>query len=212
MGRVRVALGAGFAVMAGALLLVLSGSPATVASSNKVPGTETAIASTNRSASYCQAREQLPARTSAIRVWLDAAAGPRVALTVSAGGRVLTSGVRGSNWIGSSVTVPVKPLPHTIAGTTVCVSFQLHDEIVIVQGKAAAPAVAAYTGSGPLAGRMWIEYLRPGKRSWLAQAREVVRRIGLGRDPAGAWIALVALAMLVGAVALASRLLMRELA
>lgn len=212
MRSVKVALVAGLASLAAALVLTLSASPMRVASTNRVPGTETPIASTRAGATYCQAHEVLPGGSSAIRVWLDAAAGPRVEVTVSSGSRVLASGARGSDWIGSSVTIPVKPLARTVVGTTVCVSFHLHDETIIVQGKAAPAAVAAHEGHRALAGRMLIEYLRPGARSWLSQATEVARRLGLGRAAAGTWVALVAFALLVAAVVLASRLLLRELA
>jgi hypothetical protein len=211
MRSARTAFVVGLLLLTAALALTLLGSPIGVAASNKVPGTEALVASTNRSNSYCQAHETLPRATSAIRVWLDATAGPRVRLSVFAGGRAVAGGTRASNWIGSSVTVPVRPLPHTVHDTTVCISFQLHDETVIVQGNAAPARVAAREGHRALGGRIWIEYLRPGTRSWLSLATEVARRLGLGRSPAGTWVALVALALLAAALALTSRLVLREL-
>jgi hypothetical protein len=209
---VKIALGAGFTLLAVALFLTLLGSPLSVASTNKVRGAEAPLAETTHGASYCQSGEVLPSGTSAIRVWIDAAAGPRVRVVVSQHGRTVASGTRGSNWIGSSVTVPLAPLARTVAGTTVCVSFPLHDEAVIAQGRASAPAVAAREGSKPLAGRIWIDYLRPGTRSWLSIAGEVARRMGLGRAGAGTWVALAALALMACALALASRLALKELA
>jgi hypothetical protein len=212
MPGVRIALAAGLALLLAGLALTLTGAPARVASSNKVPGRETAIASTQHGASYCQDRELLPRGISAIRVWLDAAAGPRVSVDVYSHERLIASGTRGSNWTGTAVTIPVKALPEAVTGTTVCVTFSLHDETIIVQGRAAPAAIAARDDRNPLAGRMWVEYLRPGTRSWLAQILEVARRMGLGRAPTGTWVALAALALLLAAIALASRLLLRELA
>lgn len=210
MRSVRVALVAGFTLLGVALLLTLLGSPMTVAATNKAPSGEAPIGSTSSGATYCQARETLPNRTTAIRIWLDAAAGPRVRAVVYFGGRAIAGGTRGSDWIGGSVTIPVKPLARTVSATTVCVSFQLRDETIVIQGMPSAAVVAAHDGRRPLAGRMAIEYLRPGTRSWLSLATEVARRMGLGRAPGGTWIVLLALALFGTAVTLASRLLLQE--
>ena len=212
MRSVRVALAAGLTLLICALVLTLLGSPLTVASTDKVRGAEAQIASTTRGTTYCQGGETLPQGTTAIRVWLDAAAGPRVSVVVSAGGRTIAHGERGSVWIGGSVTVPLAPLPRTVSGTTVCVSFPLHDESVVVQGRTSSPAVAAREGQQPLSGRIWIDYLRPGTRSWLSMVTEVARRMGLGRASAGTWVAPAALALVAAALVLASRLLIKELA
>jgi hypothetical protein len=211
MRGVTLALFGGLGALAVALVVTLVGSPSSVATSNKVPGKETPIASTTRGSSYCQANETLPAGTSAIRIWLDAAAGPRVDVSVTSAGRVVARGSRGSIWIGGSVTVPVKPLPRTVHDVTLCASFHLRDETIVVQGMATAPAVAAHDGRRALGGRMGVEYLRAGTRSWLSLAGEVARRMGLGRAPGGTWVALLALALLGAAVALGSRLLLTEL-
>jgi len=213
MRSVKLALLTGLALLALATGLTLTGSPATVAAGNRASGGGVQpIGTTTHGATYCQAHEVLPRGTSAIRVWLDAAAGPRVRVTVSSAGRTIASGTRGSNWIGGSVTVPVRPLPHRVADATLCVSFALQDETIVPQGMPAPAALAAHDGRQALAGRMIVEYLRSGERSWLSLAGEVARRMGLGRVAAGTWVVLVALALLCAAIALASRLLLRELA
>jgi hypothetical protein len=212
MRGVKLALLAGLALLGVALLLTLLASPMTVAATNKVPGSEAPIGATTTGATYCQSHEALPRGTSAIRIWLDASAGPRVSAIVYSRGRVVASGTRGSVWIGGSFTVPVKPLARTISGTTVCASFRLHDETIVIQGMPSSRATAAHDGRHALAGRMGVEYLRPGTRSWLSLGSEVARRMGLGRTPGGTWIALVALALFASAVALTSRLLLRDLA
>jgi hypothetical protein len=209
---VRLALAAGFTLVAVALLATLLGSPMSIASTNKVAVLDEPLVEATHATRYCQSGEILPRGTAAVRVWIDATAGPRVHVLVSAHGHTVASGVRGSNWIGSSVTIPVGALARTVSGTTVCVSFPLHDEEVIVQGRASAPAVAAHEDSKPLPGRIWIEYLRPGTRTWLSMAVEVARRMGLGRASAGSWVALAALALMALALALASRRVLEELA
>jgi hypothetical protein len=212
MRSVKVALAAGLALLALAVGLTLLQSPLSVAASNKVPGNETAIWQTHQGATYCQAHESLPSGVSAIRIWLVAAAGPRVSVVVSSHGHVLTSGSRPSIWVGGSVTVPVKPLPRAVSDVTVCTSFRLGDETIDVQGSVTSAAVAAYDGRTRLYGRMGIEFLRPDKRSWASQALEVARRMGLGRAAAGTWIVLLALALLASIVALVSRMILREIA
>jgi len=211
MHSVRITLLAGLALLAIAIVLTLSQSPVSVAGTNKVPNNEASIGSTTRSATYCQAHEAIPGGVSAIRLWLDAAAGPRVSVVVSAGGRVITRGSRGSAWIGGSVTIPVKPPPQTVSSATVCASFQLLDETVVVQGSAAPATLAVSQNGAPLNGRMRIEYLHPGANSWLSLALQVARRMGLGRAAAGTWITLVALALLAAVTVLASRLVLKEI-
>jgi hypothetical protein len=200
MRSVKVALVAGLALLTVAIGLTLLGSPLSVAGSNRPPGQpeEPLDTTTSPSNSYCQSHELLPRGTSAIRIWLEAAAGPRVSVAVYSGGRLVTAGRRGSDWIGGSVTVPVRQLAHAVSNATVCVAFALHDETVVVQGSTSPQ-------------RMWIEYMRPGTRSWASLAGEVVRHMGLGRSPGGDWIVFLALALLVAIAALVSRVLVREL-
>jgi hypothetical protein len=212
MRRVKVALTAGLTLLATAIGVTLLRSPMSVAGTNRPGGApEQPIASFDQSASVCQAHEVLPRETSAIRVWLYAAAGPRVSVVVSSGGRPIASGVRGSNWVGGSVTVPVQPLPRSVSGVTVCVSFRIHDETVIVQGNTAPAGIAARSGGQALGGQMWIEYLRGASRSWVSLAPQVARRMGFGRAAAGTWIVFAALALGATVAVLASGLVVKEL-
>jgi hypothetical protein len=211
MRGVKLALLGGLALLAFAIFLTLLRSPLSVAASNRVPGHEGPIATTTHSARYCQAHETLPGGVTAIRVALDASAGPRVNLAAYSAGHVITSGSRGSIWIGSSATIPVRPLPRTVSDVTVCVSFRLHDETIFVIGKSSTKALAAHAGQHALSGRIGVEYLRPGARSWLSLAVQVARHMGLGRAAAGTWVALAALALLAAIAALASVLVVREL-
>jgi hypothetical protein len=211
MRGVRIALVGGLTLLAIALALTLSRAPLSVARANHPPGhSEQPVASTSHGGRYCQSGETLPQGTSAIRIWLDATSGPRVRVVVLAGGRAVTSGVRGSNWIGGSVTVPLEPLSRTVFDATVCASFSLHDETIIAQGNAAPAALAARFDRRALSGRIWIEDLRPGGRSWASLAPEVARDMGLGRADAGTWVVFLALALALALVALTTGLLLRE--
>ncbi len=209
---VRIALAGGLALLVLAVAVTLLGSPVSVAHTNKVPGNEVTVWTTRQGATYCQAHESLPARTSAVRIWLFAAAGPRVHVDVLSHGQVVTHGSRGSIWVGGSVTIPVAELSHTVPDVTVCVSFPLHDEGVVLQGNLTNAASAAREGSMPLLGRMGMEFLRAGTRTWASQAPEIARRMGLGRAFPGTWIAFLPLALVAAIVLLFSRLVLRELA
>jgi hypothetical protein len=212
MHGVKVALAAALTLLLLAIVLTLLESPMSAARTNQPPGArEEPIASTERSNRYCQPHELLPQGTSAIRVWLDAAAGPRVHLVATADGRTIASGEHGSGWSGGSVTIPVTPRSRAVYGVTVCVSFRLHDEAIIVQGVATPPADAAHNGRETLAGRMWIEYLHAGGHSWAALIPTIVRHMGFGRAESGPWATFLALVLLAAVIALVSTAAYREL-
>lgn len=212
MRSVKVALVAGLTLLAIAVGLVLRQAPMSVAGTNKIHDREGAtIASTRHSASYCQADETLPSGTSATRISLAASIGPRVRVLVSSRGHPITGGEQESGWTGWVVTVPVKSVAHTVSGTTICVSFRPHDETVSLVGRRSPAAIAARDGQQPLAGRMSIEYLRPGTRSWASLASSVVRNMGFGRAWGGTWSVFLALALLAALAVLAMRFVLTDL-
>ena len=104
----------GLALLAIALVLTLSGSPLVVTHTNATPASEP-ILEAGSGSKACQSGEVLPAGTTAIRLTLVAAVGPRVSLSVLSGTRVLTSGVTASGWTSGAATVPVKALPRAVA-------------------------------------------------------------------------------------------------
>jgi hypothetical protein len=211
MHRVTIALAAGLTLLVVGLCVTLAHSPVIVARTNGPDFKEESIAFTRYGATYCQANELLPQGTSAIRLSLSSFTGPRVSVLVSAGGHPIASGERGSGWTSRVVTVPVRPLPRAAPGVTVCASFRVNDEAVTVFGKPTPATIAAHSGGRALPGRMWIEYLRPGRRSWASLAGSTAHHMGLGRAVAGTWIVWLALALMAAVAAIASRLLLREL-
>lgn len=212
MRRVKVALAAGLVLLGIAIGLTLLGSPMSVAGTNKLLNQpEEAIATTSHSATYCQAHEVLPRGSSAIRVWLAAAYGPRVSVVVSSSGHRIADGERGSGWTGGSVTIPVKSLPRTVSGATVCASFHVRDEVVFVQGNGTPAAIAARDGRKSIGGRMWIEYLRPGAVSWASLVPSIMRHMGFGRTVGGTWMVFLALALLAVLATLTANAVLREL-
>jgi hypothetical protein len=232
MGAPRAAFAVGSCAIVVALALVLSSSPPAVVRSGAPLAKSVIFGRTSVRSRICQGGEVLPAGTSAVRVWLEAVIGPAVALEAISAGRVLARGSRGPGWTAGSVTVPIAPRPRRSAPVTVCVNVGRAREPIGLQGVPSAKAIAAVdrqgpvanagaahgavpgTGyrEGPLPGRVIVEYLRSGHSSWLSLARSVARRMGLGHAGAGAWIPLLAIALMLAVATVASRWLLKETA
>jgi len=208
--RVGVVLAIGLTLVAMAVGVVLSSSPLDVVGTSSVAvGTE--FASIQGRAIVCQGDEVLPRDTSAVRLSLEASIGPRVTVTVLSGRRILTRGTLGSAWTGANVTVPVERVRRTTSHVRVCITVGRGRGAITVLGAPSSRSLAATVAGQSLLGRMRVEYLAAGRRSWWSLALPVARRIGLGRAPSGTWIVLL-LALLMASVAtLASCLCVREL-
>jgi hypothetical protein len=228
MLKARTALGAGLAVVAIALALVLSSSPPAVTRSGAPVISSYNLGRSKEPSRICQAGEVLPRDTSAIRVWLEAVIGPRVEVQAISHGRVIARGTRGPGWTSGSVTVPISPRPRQASPVTVCTSFAKPSEPVGPVGVSTGAKVAATDRQGPLghagkdraasyregpmSGRVVIEYLQPGKRSWWSLARTVARHMGLGHAGSGPLIPLLALALMLALAGVTTGLVLRELA
>ena len=201
---VRFGLAAGLVGTAVALILVLSRPPLVVAGSNRV-APNFAITFTHGAETICQPGRTLPQGTEAIRVSLSPNIGPKVGLTVSSGSKVITEGERDAGWgVDETVTVSVKHVAHTAYNTRICTKIgpavegvQVNGEHVIVGGREA----------------VWLrmEYLRPGRSSWLSLAPSITSHMGFAHAPAGAWVGYAAIAVMLLVCGLASRLALREL-
>jgi hypothetical protein len=205
---VKIALAAGLTVIAAAFAATLAHAPLTVARGNSTASG--GLVSTNLPAPICQSDEALPQGTSAIRLALLAALGPRVSVRVLSGARVLTHGTRPAGWSAGTVTVPVAPVAHAAAPVKVCVALAAMNGLLTLRGWLSRPAVAAISGGSPLPGRMGIEYLRPSHRSWWSRAAGVIGRLDLGHALPGLWNALLAIVLALALVAFSSWLVVRE--
>ncbi len=210
MRSVQITVAAALALTAIALGATLSRAPLTIAATNGIQSAER-LAATNGDARACQAGEALPRGTTAIRLSLETAIGPPVTVQALAGGHLITHGAYGAGWPGASVTVPVARVSRTTPDATVCFTVGPSYKRVSMFGQHTAPALAAVAGGGPLPGRISIEYLTPGSRSWWSLASSVARHVGFGHAGGGTWIALLAAALALAVLALTSWLLIREL-
>jgi hypothetical protein len=209
MRDVRIALAVGLALIAIAVVVVLSHSPTVLVAGNGIE-TSTRLASVPGGGSGCQTGETLPAGTSAISISLETSAGPRVAVEVVSRGRIVAHGEGPNGWLADAVTIPIRPLDRTVHDATVCFAFNGANERVWFLGTP-TPAKRAVTSAGrPLRGRMAIEYLRTGSSSWWSLALQIARRMGLGRAWPGASIVLLVTSLMGAAIALAAWLAIRD--
>jgi hypothetical protein len=213
MTRAKAALIGGFALTCVVLVVTLFESPEIVARTNRLPAPQvTALASLTHRGEYCQSGETLPRSTSSIRIWMFEVVGHRVQVSIYAGKTKITGGTHRSGWAGSTVTIPLTPIPRsTMHNVTVCALIQTGKETVFLEGGPASSGV--FPGAELLQqpkSAVWIEYLQPGKRSWISLAGGIVHRLGLGRSPGGTWIAFMVLVLMGAITALVSYLVVRE--
>ncbi len=208
--RTSIVLAAGLALIAAILGVTLVRSPPTLGGTNRVPA-NSLLGIVKRPVGICQTGETLPAGTLAIRLSLGSIVGPRVAVSAVSGGRVITRGSTGAGWTSSEVTVPVDPLARGTAPVTLCVRLSdLNDEVKLKGARTSAPG-AVSEGGERLHGRLQVEYVRAGHRSWLSLLSAVARHISLGRAGSGMWVVFFILALALSVVALTSWGIVREL-
>ena len=207
--RVAYTLLAGFLAIGAVLVATLTKAPAEALSSNGV----TVIGdfgSFEGKAVVCQASERIPASTAAIRVSLIANIGPAVSVVLVSGNRIVARGERGPGWASGSLTLPLHPTVGRAIDAEICLTRNPVAIPVGLFGNLAPRALAARSDGEPLPGRMRVEYLVPGRRSWYSLGRHVARRLGLGHVPSGGWIVVPLAAMMAMGLSLATWLLMRE--
>ena len=162
-------------------------------------------------AEVCQPNEVLPAGVSAIRVSLGAYFGSRVRVLALSDSQVFAEGVRGPNWTGDAVTVPVTPRSHATSGVTLCFDAAPNSELLYLGGVASSRAQSAVWQGKPLGGRVGVEYLAAGSGSWWSRILTVARHIGIGHALSGTWVVLLIAALVAAVGVLAVRLVLREL-
>jgi hypothetical protein len=159
----------------------------------------------------CQPNEVLPAHVTAIRLSLVAYVAAPVHVKAYSGTRLLTQGSRGSDWTGTSVTVPVKPLSHSASDVTLCFDVAPNSQAIYLFGSEvpASEAMTIYTGQR-IPAKLDAEYLAVAKGTWWSRILPVARRMGLGRAFSGTWIVLLIAALVAAVAILAGRLTLRE--
>ncbi|HEY7962356.1 MAG TPA: hypothetical protein VID29_10575 [Solirubrobacteraceae bacterium] len=208
--RIQVVLAAGVLLIAALLGLTLSRRPL-IPIGVSGPANPEGLTVVSAGTRVCQSNEVLPRATTAIRLALDVALGPAISVQARSGAHVLTQGSVDSGWRGRDVTVAVGRVPRTTPHVELCFAIAPSSEPVGLLGVPTSAATAARNANAKLPGRVGIEYLRPSGRSWWSLALGVLRRMGLGRAPAGTWIALLVGALMASAALAASWAVLRRL-
>ena len=84
----------------------------------------------------------------------------------------MASGHRNSGWISNSLTLPLRPSVSTPTEANICLTRDSSALVAGVLGETASKAHAATSNGTPLPGRLRIEYLTRGQRSWLSLANK----------------------------------------
>lgn len=208
--RVGVALAIGLLAIAVGVALTLARRPMAIAAVN-LPVTHHELTIAVHDSSACQGEETLPAGVDSIRLGLESSIGSRVSVSVLAHGRVLTRGIQTPGWTGASVMVPVRPLARSFSPVEICFALTELNSDIEMLGVPTPPATAARSDGKALPGRMHIEYLEPGGRSWWSMANAVAWHLGLGRAASGSWNVFLLLALAALLVGISTRLALREL-
>ncbi len=207
--RVRIALAVCLALMAIAIGVGLARTPSVRAGTDGTP-LPTEVGATFAPDTVCQGEEVLPKGTTIIRMSLLSLLGPGIKLQARAGGQIITTGEKSAGWTGTVVGIPVKPVAQTRSHVTVCFTLAKRQQLVNYRGANTTHAPAVSNGTQVLPGRIRIEYLKPGKESWLSLALPTARRIGLSVGGGGG-IVLVPFALVLTLAGLTSWLVVREL-
>jgi hypothetical protein len=160
----------------------------------------------------CEAGELLPGDTAGLK--LDTSTGglpgPPLRASISGPRGPVSAGALKAGWRSGRVVIAVSRVADTLSGATVCL-------------RNAGSTTVAFGGSVPdsgffvevagklLSGRLRIEYMRPGNESWLALAPTLAHRFSLAKaDLVRHWAAGAALVLMLVAVVLATRALVKE--
>ncbi|HXE46515.1 MAG TPA: hypothetical protein VN635_15135 [Conexibacter sp.] len=162
----------------------------------------------------CQDRERIPAGTSAIRIGLTAfsqsAPPPPVHVVVASGGVTRASGSTGARWAGPfQLAVPLRPRPLRELEGSVCMRTPAGRQQYALVGVGAVPGFSATADGQSLPGRVHVEYLAPGTRTWWSYLPTLGARIGHGHAWSGPSVALLLALLMLTPIALAAWQLVR---
>jgi hypothetical protein len=194
--RVKVVIGAGLALVAGlvAVLLVLPGERR--AGSNYVPEYGPVV-ELRGSAAHCEHDQLIPEDTAALDLLVGTYGRPtpRIDVSVTAPGRgVVTRGVLRPGRHEGRVVVPVGRVEQDVNGAEVCI--RTGGQRTVLYGRARSVRLA---------------WLRPGSESRLSLLPTIAHRVGLAKlNPLGSWLLPFLALVLAAAWFVALRTVLRE--
>jgi hypothetical protein len=161
----------------------------------------------------CQEGELLPADTAALRMTIGTYGKPGPPLTVAftgTGGRLLTTGTLKPGWREGVVRIPVTHVSEASEEARFCLRDDGARPIALAGDSPDPGYKLQIAGRTIESQRVRIDYMRPGSESWLELAPTIVHRFGVAK--AGwvrGWAWLAAIALMLGALALALREVLR---
>lgn len=161
----------------------------------------------------CQGGELLPAGAASIRIIVQAmqGLGPRLAITLRQEARVLDRGtafVAARN--GASVQMALTPPRRDIGDVTVCLAIVGRGQVALGGRTVGYDGDHLLINGARSSAALSIGYMEGTARSWWQQASTIAGRMALGRgDWGGRWLAWLAGALILSALALAVYALVR---
>jgi len=160
----------------------------------------------------CEPGELVPGDTGAVRLSASSGAtpGPRIDVAIGAGARTIATGHLAAGWHTGTVTIPFRRIAATQQNASVCL-VNRGTSTVSFGGSVPDANFYVVLGGKPLSGRMRIEYMRPGRESWLALLPTLAHRFSLAKgDLVRHWAAPAVLVLMLLAIGLALRTILRE--
>lgn len=195
------------ALLVAGLIVVLQRAPRR-AGTNMTPLSSVAIA-LPAGQELCEPAELVPADTAGLRVLVRSSGptGPLRARVLGPGG-VVARGTLAAGWRPEQVTVPISRVGTATSGI---VCLQNGGSSQLLFGGALPDPPYTYVVAGQeQSGRLRIDYMRPGRESWLGLLTPLTYRFSLGRSPLTRWWASGAvLVLMLAVVALTAWILLR---
>jgi hypothetical protein len=212
--RVRVVLGIALLLVAGALVLEMSGRSPRIAGTDHLNDVAF-VATIPGGQALCQPQMILPGDAQRVQMLIGTYGPPAPSLAVSflgAGGHVLAGGRLAAGAPQGEIVVPIG-YPHgATALGTLCVRVGGTGKVVLGGDVFPAGPASEQIAGRPLPGRIAVTYLRPGRESWWQLLGTLDERFGLGKASFfGDWTLPVAALLLLGVWIATVRLLVREL-
>jgi hypothetical protein len=160
----------------------------------------------------CEAGELLPGDTAGLK--LDANTGglpgPALEATINGPRGPVSAGRLKAGWRSGRVVIEVSRVADTLSGATVCLRNAGTSQVAF-GGSVPDSGFFVELAGKPLSGRLRIEYMRPGRESWLELLPALAHRFSLAKaDLVRHWAAGAALVLMLVAVGLAALGLLKE--
>jgi len=212
MTLARSVVVAGLLAIAVAAGLVLSRSAPRRSGTDVIPA-ENFVEPLARGEQLCQSHEQLPADTQAVRLLIDAHGQPvgRLGVRFTGGaGQIITTGALRAGSAQGIVRIPLSLVRDTSEARFCLRNYG--PSTIRLAGASDQPGVSLSIGRHLIEDQsVRVEYMRPGRESWLALTGALAHRFSLGRAFfMSAWALPAALLLLAISISGAVYLLTRE--